>query len=144
KFKTPLEFVVSSVRAVDGWAGAEPGLARTLVRLGQPLYLQPVPTGYPETEAAWANSAALFERMNVAVALAADRLPGVAVDLESLIPATEDVDALIGGVDRVLLTGFMSQRTRAVIRREVAGLPARRARALAVGLTLGGPEFQVQ
>ena len=29
----------------------------------------PVPTGYAETEAAWANSAALFARMNVAVAI---------------------------------------------------------------------------
>ena len=82
KFKTPLEFVVSSVRAVGGSVGAEPGPARAVARLGQPLYLQPVPTGYEETEAAWANSSALFERMNVAVAIAAGRLPGVTVDLD--------------------------------------------------------------
>jgi hypothetical protein len=38
----------------------------------------------------------------------------------------------------------MSERTQSVIRREVAGLPAPEARALAVGLGLGGPEFQLQ
>jgi len=61
QLKTPLEFVVSSVRAVGGSVGTEPGLARALARLGQPLYLQPVPTGYEETAEAWTNSAALFE-----------------------------------------------------------------------------------
>jgi uncharacterized protein (DUF1800 family) len=144
KFKTPLEFVVSSVRAVGGSVGVEPGLARGLARLGQPLYLQPVPTGYEETEAAWANSAALFERMNLAVALAAGRLPGVAVDLDRVIPVTEDFDSLLDRVDRVILAGTMSDRTTEVIRREVSMLPAREARTLAVGLGLGGPEFQVQ
>lgn len=144
KFKTPLEFVVSSVRAVNGAVSDEPGLARTLARLGQPLYLQPVPTGYDETEAAWANSAALFERMNVAVAIAAGRLPGVEVDLDRLIPETADTDALVRRVEQTLLPGALSERTAAVIRREVADLAPREARALAVGLVLGGPEFQIQ
>ena len=144
KFKTPLEFVVSSVRAVGGSVGVEPGPARAVARLGQPLYLQPVPTGYHETEAAWANSAALFERMNVAVALAAGKQPGVTVDLDAVIPVTDDIDALVDRVDRALLAGAMSERTSNVIRREIEGLAPRQARALAVGLGLGGPEFQVQ
>ncbi len=144
KFKTPLEFVVSSVRAVNGAVSDEPGLARTLARLGQPLYLQPVPTGYDETEAAWANSAALFERMNVAVAIAAGRLPGVEVDLDRLIPETADADALVRRVEQTLLARSLSERTGSVIRREIADLTPREARALAVGLVLGGPEFQVQ
>jgi uncharacterized protein (DUF1800 family) len=144
KFKTPLEFVVSSVRALDGALSDEPGPARAVARLGQPLYLQPVPTGYEETEAAWANSAALFERMNVAVAIAAGKLPGVRVDLDRLIPETTDADGLVRRVDQVLLAGSMSERTGSVIRREIADLRPREARALAVGLVLGGPEFQVQ
>jgi uncharacterized protein (DUF1800 family) len=144
KFKTPLEFVVSSVRAVAGSVGAEPGPARAVARLGQPLYLQPVPTGYQETEAAWANSSALFERMNVAVAIAAGRLPGVTVDLDPVVPVTNDVGELLDRVDRGLLCGLMSERTQSVIRREVAGLPPPQARSLAVGLSLGGPDFQLQ
>jgi uncharacterized protein (DUF1800 family) len=144
KFKTPLEFVVSSVRAVGGSVSAEPGPARAVARLGQPLYLQPVPTGYQEAEPAWANSSALFERMNVAVAIAAGKLPGVTTDLDPIIPVTNDVDQLVEQVDRELLSGQMSERTRSVIRREVGGLPPPRARALAVGLGLGGPDFQRQ
>jgi len=144
KFKTPLEFLVSCVRALDGAADSEPGPARALARMGQPLYLQPVPTGYEETEAAWANSAALFERMNVAVAIAAGKLPGVEVDLDKVIPETSSADALLSRLNEALLAGTMSPRTDAVIRREIADLPPREARAFAVGLVLGGPEFQVQ
>lgn len=144
KFKTPLEFVVSSIRAVNGSVGVDTGPSRAVARLGQPLYMQPVPTGYDETEAAWASSAALFERMNVAVALAAGRLPGVVVDLDAVIPATNEADVLLERVGRTLLGRSMPERTAVIIRREVAGLAPREARALAVGLSLGGPEFQTQ
>jgi hypothetical protein len=82
--------------------------------------------------------------MNVAVAIAADRLPGVRVDLDRVIPETGDLNRLLARVDEVILAGSMSERTEAVIRRETSGLGAREARALAVGLGLGGPEFQVQ
>src|SRR5262249_4367709 len=139
KFKTPLEFVVSSLRAVGGTVSAEPGPAHAIAKLGEPLYQQPVPTGYAESEAAWANSSALFERMHVAVALAAGRLPGVAVDLDPLVPVLSDPDSLLDRVDRALLAGTMSPHSREVIRRQVAGLPPPQARALAVGLGLGGP-----
>jgi hypothetical protein len=144
KFKTPLEFVVSSVRAVGGTVSQEPGPARVVARLGQPLYLQPVPTGYGETEEAWANSSALFERMNVAVALAAGRMPGVTVDLDTVVPVSDDVDALIARLDDTLLSGVLSPHAADVIRRQVTGLPPSQARALAVGLGLGGPDFQLQ
>jgi uncharacterized protein (DUF1800 family) len=144
KVKTPLEFVVSALRAV----GAEPDttirLAQVVTRLGQPLYLQSAPTGYPETQADWVNSGALLQRMNVAVGLAAGRLPGATVNLDALLP-TGDAAALIAAVDQRLLGGTMSQQTKAVLQRELADVrdPAQ-ARAYAVGLTLGGPEFQRQ
>jgi len=38
----------------------------------------------------------------------------------------------------------MSERTGSVILKEIGDLPPERARATAVGLVLGGPEFQVQ
>ena len=144
KFKTPLEFVVSSIRAVGGTVGTDPGPAHAIARLGEPLYQQPVPTGYVETSMGWANSAALFERMNVAVQLAAGRLPGVDMDLETLVPISDDPDSMIDRVDRALLSGEMSPHAREVIRQQVEGLPPQQARALAVGLGLGGPDFQQQ
>jgi uncharacterized protein (DUF1800 family) len=144
KFKTPLEFVASSVRAVDGTVSTDPGPAHAIARLGEPLYQQPVPTGYAESGAAWTNSAALFERMNLAIALAAGKMPGVTVDLDPLVPVSKDPDELIDRVDRTLLSGVMSPHAKEVIRKQVTGLPPPQARALAVGLGLGGPDFQLQ
>src|SRR5882762_2073902 len=145
KVKTPLEFVVSAVRA----AGAEPDstlrLAQVVARLGQPLYLQPAPTGYPETQAQWVNSGALLGRMNAAVALAAGRLPGASVDLDEVVPATENYEALVDAVNARILAGTMSPHTRSVILEQLADVKdPMQARTLAIGLALGGPEFQRQ
>ena len=40
KVKTPLEFMVSAVRAVGGDPDTTPGLAQVIARLGEPLYAQ--------------------------------------------------------------------------------------------------------
>ena len=145
KVKTPLEFVVSAVRA----AGAEPDstlrLAQVVGRLGQPLYLQAAPTGYPETQAQWVNSGALLGRMNAAVALAAGRLPGASVNLDDVVSATDDHAGLVDAVNARLLGGTMSAHTRSVILRQISDVKdPTQARTLAVGLALGGPEFQKQ
>jgi len=143
KVKTPLEFVVSAVRAVGGDPDTTPRLAQVVARLGQPLYRHVAPDGYPEREAAWVNSGALLDRMNVAVALAAGRLPGVTVALDSLALATADAEQLMAAVNDGILGGTMSDNTRRVIREQLAEAPDPvAARALAVGLALGGPEFQ--
>src|SRR5205809_3156713 len=144
KVKTPLEFVVSAARAVAAEPDTSPRLAQVVARLGEPLHLHVAPDGYPEREAAWVNSGALLDRMNAAVALASGKLPGVTVVLDSIVSAG-DPDQLIGAVNEKLLSGTMSENTKQVLRRELAGVgdPAQ-ARALAVGLAIGGPEFQRQ
>src|SRR5882762_541159 len=145
KVKTPLEFVVSAVRATGAQPDSTLRLAQVVARLGEPLYLQPAPTGYPEAQALWVNSGALLARMNAAVALAADRLPGASVDLDDVVPAAADHAALVDAVNVRLLNGTMSAHTRSVILEQLADVadPAQ-ARTLAVGLALGGPEFQRQ
>jgi uncharacterized protein (DUF1800 family) len=145
KVKTPLEFVVSAVRAMAAEPDTTPRLAQVVARLGQPLYLHVAPDGYPEMEAAWVNSGALLDRMNAGVALAAGRLPGATPVSDSLIGAAASPDELIAIVDRDILDGTMSEHTKQVIKRQVADIGDRRqARALAIGLALGGPEFQRQ
>jgi uncharacterized protein (DUF1800 family) len=145
KVKTPLEFVVSAVRAVGGVPDSTPRLAQVVARLGQPLYFQPVPTGYPETQEDWVNSGALLKRMNVAVALAAGRLPGVRVDLDGVVPLTTPHAPLTDVVNERILAGVLTERTKEVISRQLSGIsdPVG-ARAFAVGLAIGGPEFQRQ
>src|SRR5204863_2656922 len=66
KVKTPFEFVVSAVRAAGIEPDDTPRLAQLVARLGEPLYQQPAPTGYAETESQWVNSGALLARMNAA------------------------------------------------------------------------------
>src|SRR5213083_1769296 len=145
KIKTPLEFVVSAARAVGGEPDTTPRLAQVVARLGEPLYLHVAPDGYPEREDAWVNSGALLDRMNAAVALAAGRLPGVTVSLDSIVPATPDAERLIAQADAAVLSGTMSENTKAVIRRQLSDVSdPLQARALAIGLAIGGPEFQKQ
>jgi len=145
KIKTPLEFVVSAVRAVGGEPDTTQELAEVVGRLGQPLYMEPSPAGYPESQEEWVNSGALLHRMNAAVALAAGRLPGVTISLDGVVAPTDEPDTLIHAVDTRLLGGILSPRSRAVMREQVDAVRNRvAARALAVGLALGGPEFQRQ
>src|SRR6266516_3075432 len=145
KIKTPLEFVVSAARALSADPDTTPRLAQVVARLGEPLYLHVAPDGYPEREDAWVNSGALLDRMNAAVALAAGRLPGAVATLDSIAPDTTDVQQLITAVDDRILGGTMSQNTKRVISEQLSDVkdPVQ-ARALAVGLAIGGPEFQRQ
>ncbi len=146
KVKTPLEFVVSAVRAVGGDPDSTPRLAQVVTQLGQPLFLEPSPAGYPESQQEWVNSGALLHRMNAAVALAAGRLPGVSVALDGLVPRSTDPDSLIEAVDaRLLGGGLLTAHTRDVLRHQLQDItnPAS-ARTLTVGLALGGPDFQRQ
>ena len=145
KMKTPLEFVASAVRAVGGRPDSTPALAALVGRLGQPLYLQAAPTGYAEREESWVNSGALLERFNVAMGLAAGRLPGVWYDADRLVPLESDPGRLADAVNAALLTGTAGDATRSTMRRQLADIrdPAA-ARVFAIGLALGSPEFQRQ
>jgi uncharacterized protein (DUF1800 family) len=145
KVKTPLEFVASAVRAVGGLVDSMPRLAPAVARLGEPLYQHVAPNGYGERQEDWVNSGALLNRMNLAVALAANRLPGVTVNLDAALPLDANHASLVDSVNWLILGGKMSAQTRKVILEQLEGIndPAQ-ARALAVGLALGGPEFQKQ
>jgi len=136
KVKTPLEFVVSALRATAIEPDDTPRLAQLVARLGEPLYQQPAPTGYAETEAHWVNSGALLARMNAAMAIAKDC---------TSIPAIEDHAQLVETIDQQLLAGSMSAHTKSVILEQLTDIndPVQ-ARTLAVGLALGGPDFQKQ
>jgi uncharacterized protein (DUF1800 family) len=79
KMKSPLEMVASAVRAMNGDVDYAFPLANQLAQLGEPLYRKVEPTGYSNSSEAWINSAGLLARMNLALQLANNRLPGVKV-----------------------------------------------------------------
>jgi len=145
KIKTPLEFTLSAMRAIGAEPDTTPRVAQAIARLGQPLYLQASPAGYPESQEEWVNSGALLQRMNLAVALAGGSMPGTTVDLDRLTPVTPDYGRLLDAIDQALFAGTMSSRTREAIATELKDeADPERGRALAVGLALGSPEFQRQ
>jgi uncharacterized protein (DUF1800 family) len=72
KVKTPLEFVVSAVRATGATIRSAQPLVAAMRNLGMPLYGSQPPTGYSMTADAWVNTGALLNRMNVAVELVSD------------------------------------------------------------------------
>ena len=145
KVKSPLEFLVGALRVTGMQPDSSPRLAGALQQLGQPLFQQAVPTGYPETQEDWVNSGALLNRMNMAVAIAAGRLPGLAAAPGAPMAATDDKGALLVAVNRAILGGQGSDNTLRVIRQQIADLAdPRAARTMAVGLALGSPEFQRQ
>jgi uncharacterized protein (DUF1800 family) len=69
KVKTPLEFVVSAVRASGATVVSAAPLVNAMRELGMPLYGCQPPTGYSMTADAWVNTGALLNRMNFAVQL---------------------------------------------------------------------------
>jgi len=80
KMKSPLEMVASAVRAVNGDVDFAFPLANQVAQLGEPLYRKQEPTGYSNSSAEWVNTAGLLARMNFALQLADNKMPGVKVD----------------------------------------------------------------
>ena len=134
KVKSPLEFVVSSVRALDGEVNRGHGLVRGIRELRMPLYACQPPTGYSDRADAWVNTGALIARMNFAIALVGNHLPGVQVEL----PHTDSVDGM--SVQEVLEDTALDHASEAT-HDTIARAPSPQEVAI---LTLGSPEFQRQ
>ena len=93
--------------------------------LGQPLYFSEPPTGYAEEAEAWVSSGAVMSRLNFAMELSANRIPGVRVKVPR---------------DPMKLPGVqLSSSTLETIRKRK---PAESD--VVTGLVLGSPEFQRQ
>ncbi|MFN3426669.1 MAG: DUF1800 domain-containing protein [Candidatus Thermochlorobacter sp.] len=84
KIKSPFEYVVSALRALDADISSTRELARWSEKQGQPLYAYQAPTGYPDRAEFWVNSGALLNRMNFGLRLALGRIRGVKFDLLAL------------------------------------------------------------
>src|SRR6202162_1243421 len=146
KVKSPFEYVVSAVRAV----GAEPEdalpIARQLAQMGEPLYLCQPPTGYSDAAEAWVNTGALVARLNFALHLAANRLPGTFVDLRGLVPAENAAEPKrsVDAVSCALVGGELSLETRRTLEERIGAENAFSTLPLIAGLILGSPEFQRQ
>jgi uncharacterized protein (DUF1800 family) len=94
KVKSPFEYVISAVRAADAKVDSALPIARALQQIGEPLYSAQPPTGYSDKADAWINTGALMGRMNFAITLAHNQLPGVKV---SSAASADDLAKELGG-----------------------------------------------
>ena len=144
KFKTPYQYVVSSVRAADLRVSNVRPLLGTLAKLGMPLYGCQTPDGYKNTEEAWLNPDALTRRINFATVLASGRLPLAqpeqsANDMNTSSNSTrvKNESGMVPPVDAMQLIttlgSTLSPRTRDAI---AAAQPVLRS-----ALVLGSPDF---
>jgi uncharacterized protein (DUF1800 family) len=133
KVKTPLEFVVSAVRASGAAVNNPQQIVQALRTLGMPLYGAQPPTGWGDTAMDWVNTGALLNRLNFAVQMSSGQLRGVRVNVRDLAPNISEAsrDALVAN----LLLGTVSDATREALAK--ADSPQQ-----LIALTLGSPEFQ--
>ena len=117
KIKTPLEYVVSAARAGNANVANYMPLVNALRTMGMPLYGCVQPNGYSWQSSAWVNTGDLVDRMNFALALASNHLPGIELnwapqqaggDAALLSPAQEEAR-----LEPLVLPGGATATTRA-------------------------------
>ena len=84
KTKSPFELAISAVRGLNADVSQPFQLNNWISRMGQKMYFYQAPTGFPDKGQYWINTGSLLNRMNFGLALAAQRIPGVRLNLLAL------------------------------------------------------------
>jgi uncharacterized protein (DUF1800 family) len=84
KTKSPFELAISSVRSLNADLVQPYQLYGWINKMGQKMYYYQAPTGFPDRAQYWINTGALLNRMNFGLALAAQKIPGIKINLASL------------------------------------------------------------
>ena len=140
KIKTPFELAVSSIRTLGADTNASPALLAMLKKLGEVPYGYQAPTGYPDTAEDWVNTGALLERLNFAVAIASNRIPGTKVDLKAY--ESKDKSAVLNQAIESILDGDVSAATRANLLKQLEQpLPEVKAGSEIIDAEMNGAEM---
>ena len=134
KVKTPEEFLISAVRASGAQVSNPQALVAALNKLGMPLYGMQTPNGYSWKQDDWVSTGALVSRMNFALVLSGNRIPGVRMEWAQLLgepqpevrPAAYMAEREAAGsgmtapakerqLEKTLLGSPVSDRTRATV-----------------------------
>jgi uncharacterized protein (DUF1800 family) len=93
KMKSPLEMVAGALRATGASLTNTLPAAQAIANMGQPLYRKAEPTGYSNNGEEWLNSAGLLARINFAVALSENKMPGVKIDAAQYAAVAKNMGA---------------------------------------------------
>ncbi|MCJ8208259.1 DUF1800 domain-containing protein [Mucilaginibacter sp. RS28] len=84
KTKSPFELAIGAVRNLNATITQPYQLYNWISRMGERKYYYQAPTGFPDRGQYWINTGSLLSRMNFGLAIAANRIPGVKIDLAAL------------------------------------------------------------
>ena len=131
KVKTPLEFLVSTVRASDAKVTNPLPLVQAMDRLGMPVWGMQTPNGYGWTAEDWVSSNGLLSRMNFALVLSGNKVNGTATDWAALLGGPAEASgATEKELEGKILGQAASERTRAAVMEEFTN-PTAQAQAAA-------------
>jgi uncharacterized protein (DUF1800 family) len=154
KVKEPFELVASTARALDVNIEITWPLSQWLGRMGEPLFQAQPPTGYSDKAEMWVNTGALLNRLNFALALASNKVPGTTAHLDEMLGAEAGADpqVALSRAIYIFLDGQIAPATRQTLEDRMSDPQIVQAtlddpvkhvnQALIAGLVLGAPEFQ--
>ena len=124
KVKRPFELAISAVRTLGADTNGGPQFHQWIARMGQPLYGFITPNGYSDVAENWVNTGALLERMNFALALASNRIPGTRVDLSRFVSdmggaKSVDREKLLDRFVTLIVGGEISAQTRETLLKQL-------------------------
>jgi len=147
KIRTPFEYVVGAIRAVEGQVTNARGVAAQLNSMGMGLYASVPPTGYSNRGSEWLNPSSQLSRMNFGLDLAVGAIAGVTVDSRSVISrlggSPEDPRSAATTLGDDLFAKSLSAETLDAAGRVAPG-GAVSVAARVAGLVLASPEMQVR
>jgi uncharacterized protein (DUF1800 family) len=133
KVKTPVDFVVSAVRASGANVESAGALANVIAALGMPIYGMQTPNGYSMLADPWNSTSSLIDRLNFALALSTNRVVGVKTDWSAMLNdngAALTPQAKEQILEAKLLHMDVSVRTRQAILGQVTADPTQQQASL--------------
>src|SRR5882672_1174857 len=123
KVKRPFELAISALRTLGADTNGGPQMHQWIARMGQPLYGFQTPNGYADVAENWVNTGALLERMNFALALVSNRIPGTRVDLSRFVgdmnSQSMDKEKLLDRFVTLIVGGEISPQTRETLLKQL-------------------------
>jgi uncharacterized protein (DUF1800 family) len=96
KVKSPFEYAVSAVRSLGAETDGSRPILDWIARMGEPIFGRVTPDGYPDRANSWLSTGTLLQRMNFAIALAGNSIPGTRYPPDSRDHDTTPVALTIG------------------------------------------------
>ena len=142
KFKTPVEFTVSALRASNSKLNDGGELLGILDKMGQPIYDCTDPTGYYDVAESWMDSGVLTSRWDFCWKLVRGAVGGVETPSTFLnrYAGIQNAETRWQTMVNDVIAGDIGERTRKILRDASESGDVQRT----MSIVLGSPDFQQQ